>query len=140
MIAEFTARAAVLGRQFDSYEPFPDVYLKGDLTMGENIADLGGALVALEAYHLSLGGKEAPVIDGLTGDQRFFLGYAQSWRHKSNDESIRQQIVANSHAPANYRVNGVQHGRLVRGFRDQAGRQALSCPRGAGSHLVRESQ
>jgi putative endopeptidase len=104
---EFTARATVLGRQFDGYEPFPGLHLKGDLTMGENIADLGGALVALEAYHLSLGGKEAPVIDGLTGDQRFFLSYAQSWRHKSTDESIRQQIVANSHAPANYRVNGV---------------------------------
>ena len=74
---------------------------------GENIADLGGALIALDAYHLSLGGKAAPVIDGLTGDQRFFLSYAQSWRHKSTDESIRQQIVANSHAPANYRVNGV---------------------------------
>jgi putative endopeptidase len=104
---EFTARAAVLGRQFDGYEPFPGVHLKGDLTMGENIADLGGALIALEAYHLWLGGKDAPVIDGLTGDQRFFLSYAQSWRHKSTDESMRQQIVANSHAPANYRVNGV---------------------------------
>jgi putative endopeptidase len=75
--------------------------------MGENIADLGGALIALEAYHLSLGGKEAPVIDGLTGDQRFFLGYAQSWRHKSTDDAIRAQIVANAHAPAQYRVNGV---------------------------------
>jgi putative endopeptidase len=104
---EFTARAAVLGRQFDGYEPFPGVHLKGDLTMGENIADLGGALIALDAYHLSLGGKEAPVIDGLTGDQRFFLGYAQSWRHKSTDDAIRAQIVANPHAPAQYRVNGV---------------------------------
>jgi putative endopeptidase len=105
--AQFTARAAVLGRQFDSYEPFPGVHLKGDLTMGENIADLGGALVALDAYHSSLGGKEAPVIDGLTGDQRFFLSYAQSWRHKSTDEATRQQIVANAHAPAQYRVDGV---------------------------------
>jgi putative endopeptidase len=104
---EFTARAAVLGRQFDSYEPFPGVHLKGELTMGENIADLGGALVALDAYHNSLGGKEAPVIDGLTGDQRFFLSYVQSWRHKSTDDAIRQQIVANAHAPAQYRVDGV---------------------------------
>jgi putative endopeptidase len=104
---EFTARAAVLGRQFDGYEPFPGLHLKGDLTMGENIADLGGALIALDAYHLSLGGKAAPVIDGLTGDQRFFLSYAQSWRHKSTDDAIRQQIVANAHAPAQYRVNGV---------------------------------
>jgi putative endopeptidase len=104
---QFTARAAVLGRQFDSYEPFPGIHLKGDLTMGENIADLGGALVAIEAYHNALGGKPAPVIDGLTGDQRFFLSYAQSWRHKATDDSVRQQIVSNPHAPVQYRVNGV---------------------------------
>jgi putative endopeptidase len=104
---QFLARAAVLGQQFDSYEPFPGLHLKGDLTMGENIADLGGALVALDAYHNSLGGKPAPVIDGLSGDQRFFLSYAQSWRHKSTETSIRQQIVSNPHAPAQYRVDGV---------------------------------
>jgi len=67
----------------------------------------GGALVALDAYHHSLGNNPAPVIDGLNGDQRFFLSYAQSWRHKSTDDSIRQQIVSNPHAPVNYRVNGV---------------------------------
>jgi len=104
---EFNARAAVLGRQFDAFEPFPGVHIKGDLTMGENIADLGGALVALDAYHHSLGGKSAPVIDGLTGDQRFFLGYAQSWREKQTEDSLRQQLVSNAHAPAQYRVNGV---------------------------------
>lgn len=75
--------------------------------MGENIADLGGALVALDAYHNSLCNKPAPVLDGLTGDQRFFLGYGQSWRHKSTDDVIRQQIVSNPHAPVKYRVNGV---------------------------------
>jgi putative endopeptidase len=105
--SQFNARAAVLGRQFDTYEPFPGFHLKGDLTMGENIADLGGALVALDAYHNSLGNKPAPELDGLSGDQRFFLGYAQSWRHKSTDDSIRQQIVSNPHAPVQYRVNGV---------------------------------
>ena len=104
---EFDARAAVLGRQFDSYEPVPGVYLKGDLTMGENIADLGGALVALDGYHQSLRGKPAPVTDGLTGDQRFYLGYAQIWRQKQTDDSLRQQIVSNPHAPVQYRVNGV---------------------------------
>jgi len=104
---EFDARAAVLGRQFDTYEPFPGFHVKGDLTMGENIADLGGALVALDAYHNSLGNAGAAVLDGLTGDQRFFLGYAQSWRHKSTDDSTRQLIVSNPHAPAQYRVNGV---------------------------------
>jgi putative endopeptidase len=105
--SQFNARAAVLGRQFDTYEPFPDFHVKGDLTMGENIADLGGALVALDAYHSSVGNKPAPVLDGLNGDQRFFLGYAQSWRHKSTDDSIRQLIVSNPHAPVQYRVNGV---------------------------------
>ncbi len=104
---EFNARAGVLGRQFDAYEPFPGLHLKGDLTMGENIADLGGALVALDAYHHSLGNNPAPVIDGLTGDQRFFLSYAQSWREKSTNDSIRQLIVSNPHAPPQYRVNGV---------------------------------
>ena len=104
---QFAARAAILGRQFDSYEPFPGLHIKGDLTMGENIADLGGALVALDAYHDSLRDKPAPVIDGLDGDQRFFLSYAQTWRHKSTDDSIRQQIVSNAHAPVKYRVNGV---------------------------------
>ena len=105
--AQFNARAAVLGRQFDAYEPFPGLHVKGDLTMGENIADLGGALVALDAYHHSLGGNPASRIDGLTGDQRFFLSYAQSWREKSTDDSIRRQLVSNPHAPEQYRVNGV---------------------------------
>jgi putative endopeptidase len=104
---EFNARAAMLGKQYDSYEPFPGVHVKGDLTMGENIADLGGALVALDAYHHSLGGRPAPVIDGLTGDQRFFLSYAQSWRTRSTDDSIRRLVVSNPHSPPQYRVNGV---------------------------------
>lgn len=105
--AQFNARAAVLGRQFDAYEPFPGVHVKGSLTMGENIADLGGALIALDAYHHSLGDKAAPVIDGLSGDQRFFLSYAQTWRQKSTEASIRQQVVSNPHSPAQYRVNGI---------------------------------
>jgi putative endopeptidase len=104
---QFAARATMLGRQFDSYEPFPGLHVKGDLTMDENIADLGGALLALDAYHNSLRDRPAPVIDGLSSDQRFFLSYAQSWRHKSTDDSIRQQIVSNTHAPVKYRVNGV---------------------------------
>ncbi len=104
---QFKARAAQLVRQFDGYEPLSGVYVKGNLTLGENVADLAGALVALDAYHHSLGNKPAPVIDGLTGDQRFFLSYAQSWREKSTDASIRQQIVSDPHAPDQYRVNGV---------------------------------
>jgi putative endopeptidase len=104
---EFDARAAVLGAQYDTYEPYPGAKVKGALTMGENIADLGGVLVALDAYRHSLGGKPAPVLDGFTGDQRFFLGYAQSWRQRSTEASIRQQIVTNPHSPVEYRVNGV---------------------------------
>src|SRR5207248_486668 len=96
---QFDARIIVLGRQYDTYEPFPGIGVKGDLTMGENIADLGGALVALEAYHRSLGGAQAPVIDGFTGDQRFFLSYALSWREKSTDDSVRRQLVSGEHAP-----------------------------------------
>jgi putative endopeptidase len=75
--------------------------------MGENIADLGGALIALDAYHGSLSGKPAAVIDGLTGDQRFFLGFAQSWRKKTTEDALRQQLVSDPHAPEEFRVNGV---------------------------------
>jgi putative endopeptidase len=75
--------------------------------MGENIADLGGALVALDAYRLSLKGAPAPTIDGFSGDQRFFLSFAQSWRRKATEDSIRERLVSNAHAPEQYRVNGV---------------------------------
>ena len=104
---QFQVRAEELGRQYDAFEPFPGARVNGDLTMGENIADLGGALIALDAYHGSLAGKPAGVIDGLTGDQRFFLGFAQSWRKKSTEDSVRQQMVSDPHAPEQYRVNGV---------------------------------
>jgi putative endopeptidase len=104
---KFEASAKKLGAQYDSYEPYPGVHVKGDQTMGENIADLGGALIALDAYHASLHGKPAPVIDGLTGDQRFFLAYAQSWREKSREDAVRQRLVSDVHSPEIYRVNGI---------------------------------
>jgi putative endopeptidase len=104
---QFNARATLLRRQFDAYKPFPGIHVNGDLTLGENIADLGGALIALDAYHHFLSKHAAPVIDGLTADQRFFLSYAQGWREKSTDDLIRQQIVSDTHAPVQYRVNGV---------------------------------
>ena len=103
----FEKSAESFGKQFDSYSPFEGVHVNGKLTMGENIADLGGILVALDAYHLSLKGKPAPVIGGLTGDQRFFLAYAQSWRDKSREDTLRQQIVSDPHSPEVYRVNGI---------------------------------
>ena len=105
--AKFKVQAARLNAQYDTYSPFPGVHVKGDQTTGENIADLGGALIALDAYHNSLHGKPAPVIDGLTGDERFFLAYAQSWRDKRREDMVRQQIASDVHSPEKYRVNGV---------------------------------
>jgi putative endopeptidase len=102
----FEAQSAVFGAQYDTYEPVKGVHINGKLTMGENIADLGGLLAALDAYHASLHGRPAPVIDGLTGDQRFFLAYAQSWQEKDRDDSLRQQLAADPHSPANFRVIG----------------------------------
>ena len=104
---KFEAAAKELNAQYDTYSPFPGVHVKGDQTTGENIADLGGILIALDAYHNSLHGKPAPVIDGLTGDQRFFLAYAQSWRDKRREDAIREMIVGDVHSPELYRVNGV---------------------------------
>jgi putative endopeptidase len=104
---EFNARAAKLSRQYSSFEPFPGVHVNGDLTMDENIADLGGVLIALDAYHHSLVGRSAPVLDGLTGDQRFFLSYAQTFRAKKTEDAMRQQLVSDPHSPEQYRVNGI---------------------------------
>ncbi len=103
--ARFKERAKVLGAQFDAIEPFPGMHVNGNLTMGENIADLGGLIIAYEAYQKALGGKPAPVIDGLTGDQRFFLAYAQSWLTKKREDAVKQQIVSDPHAPEIYRAN-----------------------------------
>lgn len=103
----FVARAQKLNAQYDTYSPFPGVHVKGDQTTGENIADLGGILIALDAYHASLNGAPAPEIDGLNGDQRFFLAYAQSWRDKRREDAVRDQLVRDVHAPEIYRVNGI---------------------------------
>ena len=89
--AKFKAQAERLGAQYSAFEPLPGAKVNGELTMGENIGDLGGLSLALDAYHASLKGKPAPVIDGLTGDQRVFLGWAQVWRDKIRDELLRQQ-------------------------------------------------
>jgi putative endopeptidase len=106
-VREFTARAAALGRQYDAFEPFPGTHVKGELTMGENIADLGGALIALDAYRNSLEGTPAPILDGFTGEQRFFLAYAQSFRTKRREDALRLILVSDAHAPEQFRVNGV---------------------------------
>ncbi len=103
----FEARAAVLGAQYSKFEPLPGAKVNGELTMGENIADLGGLTIALDAYRASLKNQPAPVIDGLTGEQRVFLGWAQAWRGKLRDDAIRKQVVSDPHSPRQYRVNGV---------------------------------
>ncbi|WP_426041189.1 M13 family metallopeptidase [Brevundimonas sp. TWP2-3-4b1] len=102
--AKFEERAAVLGAQYSALSPVEGANVNGDLTMGENIADLGGLLMALDAYHMSLNGQEAPVINGLTGDQRVFLGWAQVWRTNSRDEYLRQQVTTDPHSPGMYRA------------------------------------
>jgi endothelin-converting enzyme/putative endopeptidase len=104
----FTERTAALGAQYDAYEPVPGTHIKGQLTMGENIGDLGGveaAYAAFQRYEAKHG--KAPVIDGMTGDQRFFLSYAQAWQSKARDDSLRQRLISDPHSPAKYRVDGV---------------------------------
>jgi putative endopeptidase len=103
---KFQAEAAKYGAQFDTYAVAPGVNVKGAQTMGENIADLGGILLALDAYRASLHGAPAPVLDGYTGDQRVFLGWAQVWRAKSRPDALKQQTTSDSHAPARFRVDG----------------------------------
>jgi putative endopeptidase len=103
----FRERAAVLGAQYTTYEPVPGLHINPDLTMGENIADLGGVVIALDAYHDSLHGTPAPVIDGTTGDQRFFRAYAQQWRGKATEDYIRNLTTSDPHSWRKYRVNGV---------------------------------
>ncbi|WP_199099550.1 M13 family metallopeptidase [Dyella sp. ASV21] len=102
----FDERAKKLGAQYSAFQPLPGVHINGDLTMGENIADLGGLTLALDAYHASLHGKPAPVIDGLTGDQRVFIGWAQAWRGKLTDDAVRRQVTSDPHSPRAFRVNG----------------------------------
>jgi putative endopeptidase len=102
----FNAQAKGFGAQYESYFPVPDMHINGQLTMGENIADLAGVLVALDAYHESLKGKPAPVLDGVSGDQRFFLAYAQAWRTKQREDALRSQLASNPHSPAKFRVIG----------------------------------
>jgi predicted metalloendopeptidase len=102
----FDARTAALGAQFDSYEPLPGLHVNGKLTMGENIGDLSGLSIALKAYHISLGGKPAPVIDGYTGDQRFFLSYGQIWRAKLREAEVRRLVLSNPHSPEHFRPIG----------------------------------
>jgi predicted metalloendopeptidase len=107
--AHFTASSAQLVKQYDGYRPFPDLAVNGKLTVSENIADVAGIAAAYDAYRLSLGGKEAPSVQGLTGDQQFFVSFAQMWRQKTREPALRQQVVTDSHAPAEYRADTVRN-------------------------------
>jgi putative endopeptidase len=107
--AHFEAAGQALIRQYNLYRAFPDLMVNGQLTLGENIADVAGLAAAYDAYRASLGGREAPVIAGLTGDQRFFLGYAQSRRESTREASIRAQIASGSHALGRWRAETVRN-------------------------------
>jgi len=106
---EFEERTGALIAQYDALYPesTPDAHVNGGLTIGENIGDLGGLVIAYRAYHISLQGKPAPIIDGLTGDQRFFIGYAQIWRGKVRPEEVRRRLATDPHSPPEFRVNQV---------------------------------
>ncbi len=108
-LARFKASGKALVAQYDAYEALPGLFLKGQLTLSENIADVAGLTAAYEAYRASLGGKEAPVIGGLTGDQRFFLAYAQAWREKAREQTLRARIATDGHAPARWRAQTVRN-------------------------------
>jgi predicted metalloendopeptidase len=107
--AHFEESSLQLVHQYDGYHPFPDLAVNGKLTVSENIADVAGLAVAYDAYRLSMGGKEAPTVQGLTGDQQFFLSFAQSWRQKAREPARRQRVLTDSHAPDEYRGDTVRN-------------------------------
>jgi putative endopeptidase len=105
--ARFRALASRLAEQYSRYEPIPGSHLNGAMTLSENIGDLGGLNIALEAYHIALHGQSAPILDGTTGDQRFFLSWAQTYRENIRDEALRADLASDPHSPSVFRVNGV---------------------------------
>ena len=107
--AHFKAAGEALAKQFDAYQPFPDLAVNGHQTLSENIADVAGLLAAHDAYKLALQGKPDVTKNGFTGDQRFFLSFAQSWRGKVRDEALRRQLATDGHAPEQYRASTVRN-------------------------------
>jgi predicted metalloendopeptidase len=105
-LKEFQLRTKKLATQYSEFEPLPGEHINGELTLGENIGDLGGLTIAHKAYQLSLNGKVAPVIDNLKGEQRFFMGWAQIWAYKFRDEALRKLLTSDPHSPAPFRGNG----------------------------------
>jgi putative endopeptidase len=106
---QFSARLDKYEKQINAYEPLPGMHVNGKLTMGENVADLAGLTVAHDAYVASLNGAPSPVIDGTTGDQRFYLGWAQVWRCESREAALRQQLLVDPHSPCAVRTDVVRN-------------------------------
>jgi putative endopeptidase len=131
-LAHFNASAEQLVQQYDGYKPFPDLAVNGKLTLSENIADLAGLTATYDAYRASLGGKEAPGVAGLTGDQQFFLSFEQIWRSKFREPTLRQLVLTNGHAPGNYR------GLTVRNI--DAWYRAFAVEEGQGLYLTPEDR
>jgi putative endopeptidase len=104
--AKFREQTGRLGDQYSAFSPIPGMSVNGKLTMGENIGDLSGLSVSYRAYQRSLAGTEAPVLDGFTGDQRFFIGWAQIWARKFREDELRKRLLTDPHSPSEYRVNG----------------------------------
>ncbi|MDO6638685.1 M13-type metalloendopeptidase [Shewanella sp. 5_MG-2023] len=102
----FTAKGKALITQYNGYQVFDDLHVNGELTLGENIGDLSGVTIAYKAYKMSLNGEEAPVIDGLTGDERFFMGFSQIWRVKMKEEALRNRVATDPHSPGHFRALG----------------------------------
>jgi len=108
-VKRFEALGKQLVAQYDAYEPLPGMHIKGGLTLGENIADLAGLTVAYDAYRASLGGSEPPVVDGFTGEQRFYLGWAQIWRRNYREPNLRQRLLTDPHSPSEQRAAVVRN-------------------------------
>ncbi len=104
---EFKRRADGLVAQYAAYEPLPGEFINGELTLGENIGDLAGLTMAYRAYQIALGGEPSPVINGYSGDQRFFMGWAQVWRRLYREDELRRRLLTDPHSPSEYRVNGI---------------------------------
>ena len=104
---EFVRRSDVMVEQFNGFNPIDSLHVDGKLTLGENIADLAGLTISFYAYKKSLNGEVAPSIDGFSGEQRFFLGWAQIWARKYRDETLRQRLMTDPHSPSEYRTNGI---------------------------------
>ena len=134
----FEAKTRILVSQYSAFSPFAGYHVNGELTLGENIADNAGLEIAYKAYHRSLAGKPAPVIDGTSGDERFFYGFAQAFRGKARDAVLLTQIKSDPHSPDEFRVNGTvrNHPAFYATFARQAGRPDVPAARAARLDLV----